>query len=718
MNCKTTVGTEAIEKYFEKYNGTGLDKILSAFSIADKALSGISRDNGEPFIFHPLNVAKIVADEIGLQAECVAAVFLHEAMLRNPEIEIDHDKFGREIMTMADGLNKISTIKPKDTKLEAENYKKLIVRYSADPRIIVIKLADRLEVLRNISQFSKASGERKILETMMLYIPLAHQLGLYNIKSEMEDIYFRYAEPEQYRLITNKLKSTEKDRTKIMEEFIEPLKLEIKEAGIKYKLKIRTKTAYSIFKKMQKQKVPFEGVYDVFAIRFIIDCDEEQKTEQDLCWKVYSYVTKEYESDTGRLRDWITNPKSNGYESLHITIKNKSGSYLEVQIRTRRMDEIAENGHAAHWAYKGISQVQSIDNWLTSVRNILESRQPIYPEDLPVPSDKDIFVFTPTGELRILPKGSGVLDFAFNIHSNLGVKCTGARINGKAVSIKEKLSMGDTIEIISGKNQKPSPDWLNFVISSKAKTKIRQMLHEEEYRKAEQGKELLARRLKNWKLNLEDGMMAELMKKHKIGSVNSFYAALCDKIVDINTVKNYILEKTNAENSRLSEGHSPKKTWNGEASSDDILVIGAGDLKGLYYKMSKCCSPVFGDDVFGFVTRESGIKIHRMTCPNASRLMDNYPYRIQKVKWADSPSSGAFQTGIKIIAETENSVINRIMDVISNFKASLRTFNVQENNRNGTYCITLKISVSSNMELEKVISILRTSKNILKVNRI
>ena len=326
--------------------------VQRARAIAYQALRDDLRSNGHPFIEHADGVVRIVSDEIGLGFECLAAVYLHEATRFHPEVDISG--FPEEILKMVDGLNHIATIRPKDTRLEAENYKKLIVQYSADPRVTVLKIADRLEVMRNLYMFPKASRESKILETLMLYIPLAHQLGLYNIKSEMEDIYFRYAEPEQYRAITRKLKATEKDRARLMEEFIRPLEDELSAAGIRYKLKMRTKTAYSIYRKMCKQDVPFEGVFDVFAIRFIIDCEADRKTEQDLCWKVYSYVTKEYEPDTKRLRDWVTNPKPNGYESLHITVKNAEGASLEVQIRTKRMDDIAENGLASHWSYKGI----------------------------------------------------------------------------------------------------------------------------------------------------------------------------------------------------------------------------------------------------------------------------------------------------------------------------------------------------------------------------
>jgi GTP pyrophosphokinase len=648
-------------------------------------------------------------------------------MRKHPDVEIPWKEFKQEVWTMTDGLNKIATIKPKDTALEAENYKKLIVQYSRDPRVTVLKIADRLEVMRNLDLFPKLSRERKILETLMLYIPLAHQLGLYNIKSEMEDIYFRYADPEQYRAITNKLKATEKDREKLTLEFIEPLKKDLSDAGIKYKLKIRTKTAYSIYRKMQKQKVPFEGVYDVFAIRFIIDCDVSHDEEVALCWKVFSYVTKEYEQDTSRLRDWLTKPKPNGYESLHITVKNKDGAYIEVQIRTRRMDDIAENGHAAHWSYKGIKHEETVDKWMNSVRYTLEHPAEVKPEDIPTPPEKDIFVFTPSGELRILPKGSSVLDFAFNIHSGLGIRCTGGKVNGKAVPIKEKLKTGDVVEILSGKNQKPTRDWLNWVVSSKARNKIRQMLNQAEYEKAAEGKELLERRLKNWKLEFPDVLKAEFMKKNHFDNENAFFAAVGDGSMDLNAVKEAILEAEEekakaieaAKESEAAHNEAAKEEWESRATggNDDILVINARNLKGLDYKMAKCCNPVFGDDVFGFVTRDKGITIHRISCPNASRLISMYPYRIQKVRWADSPAAGSFQVTLRIIAAMEPSVLNKIMEVTVGFKASVRDFHVSENQRNGTYDINMKVSIPSNAELDKIVSQLKLQKYVMKVQR-
>ena len=697
------------------------DIVRQAYELARETLADETRSDGAPFMEHPEGVAKIVRDEIGLPDECVAAVYLHEATRNHKEIDIS--RFPHDIITMVEGLNRISGIKPKDTRLEAENYKRLIVQYSADPRVTVIKIADRLEVMRNLAIFPPRSREQKSLETLMLYIPLAHQLGLYNIKSELENIYFRHAEPEQYRAITNKLKATEPDRERLTQEFIEPLKKKLTDEGIAYKLKIRTKTAYSIFRKMQVQKVPFEGVYDVFAIRFIIDCEPNSKLEKDLCWKVYSYVTEEYEPDTGRLRDWITTPKPNGYESLHITVKNSRGAHIEVQIRTKRMDDEAENGAAAHWAYKGIKHTETLDRWLTSVRYNLEHQATVKPEDMPQVPSGEIFVFTPTGELRILPSDSSVLDFAFNIHSGLGCKCNGGRVNGKAVPIKEKLKTGDIVEILTGKNQRPTQNWLNWVVTSKARTRIKQEIDADERKAAAEGREILERRLKNWKLDFPDEMQREFMKKCKYSSMLALMAAISKEEIDINDIKAFILEADERHEASVKAAAEletanieNRKEYSG-SNTDNILVINAKNVKGIDYRMAKCCNPVFGDDVFGFVTRTEGIKIHRISCPNAARLIGNYPYRIQKVVWQDNDSTGNFQCTLNIITEPEHSVLTSIMDVIGQFRASVRSFNVNENNRKGTYEVSVRLLVPSNLELDKVISLIGNLKQVLRIKR-
>ena len=651
----------------------------------------------------------------------MADVYLHEATRTHKDVDIS--AFPQDVRTLVDGLNKISTIKPKDTRLEAENYKRLIVQYSTDPRVTVLKIADRLEVMRGLQMFPKTSRDQKLLETLMLYMPLAHQLGLYNINNELGNIWFRYADPEQYRAITNKLKATEKDREQITAEFIEPLKRKLSDAGIVYKLKIRTKSAYSIYRKMQVQKVPFEGVYDVFAIRFIIDCEDDPKLEKDLCWKVFSYVTEEYESDTARLRDWLTTPRPNGYESLHITVKNRQGQALEVQIRTKRMDIEAESGNAAHWAYKGIRHEASMDRWLQSVRETLEHPFEATPEEMPAPPDKEIFVFTPTGELRILPAGASVLDFAFNIHSGLGCRCTGGKVNGKAVPIREKLKTGDVVEILTRKDQRPNRDWLGWVISSKARNKIKQELDADERKAASDGRELLERRLRNWKLEFPDEWMMEFIKARKYPSVLPFMAAIAREEVDVNDIKTFIQQKLTAQQERTVQSVAevaetpPQKGYSG-VTSDDILVINAKNVKGLEYKMSKCCNPVFGDDVFGFVTRTEGIKIHRISCPNAAQLIERFPYRIQKVVWQEKEGTGDFQCTLAVTADLDHPVLSAIMDIIGQFRVSMRAFNVRENLRSDTYEITIRLLVPSSAELDKVISQVSALRQVIKIKRI
>lgn len=698
--------------------------VNKAREVAAQALRDELRYDGTPFLQHPDGVARIVADEIGLPYECVAAVYLHEATRMHKDLNIS--EFPADVLTIVDGLNKISTIKPKDTRLEAESYKRLIVQYSTDPRVTVIKIADRLEVMRSLAIFPKTSRDQKLLETLMLYIPLAHQLGLYNIKHEMEDIYLRYAEPQMYRHITGKLKATEKDRERLTMEFIEPLKKTLDQEGIKYKLKVRTKSAYSIYRKMKVQNVPFEGVFDVFAIRFIIDCEPDPKVEKDLCWKVYSFVTQEYEPDLNRLRDWLTNPKPNGYESLHITVANKKGKSLEVQIRSHRMDDEAENGAAAHWAYKGIQHEQTMDRWLSSVRYNLEHPAEVKPEDVPAPPSGEIFVFTPTGELRILQAGSSVLDFAFNIHSNVGARCTGGKVNGHPVPIREKLKTGDVVEILTAKNQRPGKDWLNWVVTSKARNKIRQELDIEERKAAADGREILARRLKNWKLEMPDDVLFEYMKSLKYTQVLPFMAAISREEIDVNDIKTYLQHRDEQQAARIeayieaetlkgSHNNTDKYSGNGQ----DILVINAKNVKGLEYKMAKCCNPVFGDDVFGFVTRTQGITIHRCNCPNAPRLMEKYGYRVQRVVWQDTPTSGSFPVLLKIEAQQDHTVLAQVMDVIGKFKASIRSFNVaeRERNHNQEYLISARIQIPSNLEYDKIVSQLQRIPKVTKVYR-
>ncbi|MBO7204075.1 MAG: bifunctional (p)ppGpp synthetase/guanosine-3',5'-bis(diphosphate) 3'-pyrophosphohydrolase, partial [Bacteroidales bacterium] len=536
-----------LEAILRCYQPDEQELIKYSYHLAEEALKDKVRENKKPFIEHPLGVAYIVSNEIGLRYESVAAVFLHEAIRFNPDIlpQIPKGKFSDEIINIALSLNKIAAIKPKETRLEAENYKRLILSYSKDPRVTLIKLADRLEVMRNINLLPKSSQERKVTETMLLYIPIAHQLGLYNLKSELENIFFKYTDPEHFREITNKLKATQAQRDTLAESFIKPLKERIAAEGFEFTIKQRTKTAYSIWKKMEKQKIDFDGVKDVLAIRIIIKCDNNRELEHDLCWKVYSIVTEEYTPDTKRLRDWLSKPKENGYESLHTTVSSADGNSLEVQIRTERMDLIAENGNAAHWSYKGIKGETEVVQWLNNVRKALESGIRYSESYTPQYLKEEVFVFTPDGELRRLPKGATVLDFAFDIHTNLGIKCSGAIIDGKAVSIKDLLKTGDIVEIMSNKNQKPSADWLNFVVTSKARSKIRLKLKEELKKRADIGRELLERRLKNWKEEFTDDDISVFLKKYKLKTVSEFYSLIEDETIDIMSIKSYLNEKKN-----------------------------------------------------------------------------------------------------------------------------------------------------------------------------
>ncbi|MBQ7773661.1 MAG: bifunctional (p)ppGpp synthetase/guanosine-3',5'-bis(diphosphate) 3'-pyrophosphohydrolase [Bacteroidales bacterium] len=694
------------------------DLVERAYLLAYKALEGEQRGNGHPFIEHPLGVASIVANEIGLMPEAVAAVFLHEATRGNDALLQQVAKeYPQEVITMVEGLNRISGITPKDTRLQAENYRKLIVSYSKDPRVTLIKLADRLEIMRNLELFPKSSIMRKVTETIMLYIPLAHQLGMYNLKSELEDLYFKHSDPENYRAITNKLKATQGDREKLAQEFVRPLEVSLRESGISYKLKVRTKTAYSIWKKMQKQNVPFEKVYDVFAMRFILDVPLEK--EHDYCWEVYSRVTQEYKPDTKRLRDWITNPKPNGYESLHTTVQNKEGAYIEVQIRTARMDDMAENGHASHWSYKGIKSVQGLDEWLKNVKSMLESSE-ANPYTNAVQTELDeIFVFTPTGDLKQLPKGASVLDFAFNIHSNLGVKCSGARVNGKIASIKDELHTGDVVEIMSNKNQKPSADWLKIVVSSKARNRIKAKLKEEEGKLIKLGRELLERRMKNWKMELNDDVLADIAKHYKMKASAEVFLAIYEEKIDLLDLKDFL---TNGKEETLpdkNEQRGEHREKQGKSSDGDYLVI-SDKLNNISFKMAKCCNPIFGDDVFGFVSATGGIKIHRISCPNAARLLEMYPYRVQKVRWKQVSNTTQFQTALKVIGDGDASIGAQIMDCVNKQAASIRSFSISERRKPGNqteFVAELGISVGNNAHLDRVTSALKKIREVKTVLR-
>lgn len=709
-------------KEFEIYSAQERERIEYAYRLAEEVLREKKRENGHPFIEHPVGVAAIVAKEIGLTADCIEAIFLHEALRFHPTLlnEIPAGQFPQDVIDIALNLNKIAAIKPKETRLEAENYKRLIVSFSTDPRVVIIKLADRLEVMRNIALLPKDSQERKVAETYLLYIPIAHQLGLYKLKSELEDIFFKYSEPENHRMVTNSLLATERERLAFIDSFIDPLKEKLAAGGISYTLKSRTKTAYSIWKKMQKQGVSFEGVADVFAIRIIIDSPEDRETEHALCWKAYSIVTEAYTPDTKRLRDWLSAPKSNGYESLHTTVKDAKGNVVEVQIRTRRMDDIAENGLAAHWSYKGIKGDGVLTQWLNDVKEAMQSGEKSSYEYVSNMVKDDVFVFTPDGTLRRLKADATVLDFAFDIHTNLGLRCTGAKIDGKIVNIRERLTTGSVVEILSSKNQKPASDWLNYVVTSKARSKIKQKLKEEELKKSKLGRELLERRLKNWKLEITDDMLIPISKHFGHKEVVAFYEAIGLERIDMMDIKEFITsyEERKAEEalaaSTAKNYDDSRKKKGGES---DYLIID-GKLGQVGYKMAKCCNPIYGDEVFGFVSIKDGVKIHRISCPNAARLIENFPYRIQKVKWREDSKTSGFQALLKVVID-DASVYANLLGIINGFNISIRSSAMieRENKSRGEYDVKIQVSVGDNKQLDKIISTFRKTKGVVTVTR-
>ncbi len=709
-------------KEFEIYSAQEMERIEYAYRLAEEVLREKKRENGHPFIEHPVGVAAIVAKEIGLTADCIEAIFLHEALRFHPTLldEIPAGQFPQDVIDIALNLNKIAAIKPKETRLEAENYKRLIVSFSTDPRVVIIKLADRLEVMRNIALLPKDSQERKVAETYLLYIPIAHQLGLYKLKSELEDIFFKYSEPENHRMVTNSLLATERERLAFIDSFIDPLKEKLAAGGISYTLKSRTKTAYSIWKKMQKQGVSFEGVADVFAIRIIIDSPEDRETEHALCWKAYSIVTEAYTPDTKRLRDWLSAPKSNGYESLHTTVKDTKGNVVEVQIRTRRMDDIAEKGLAAHWSYKGIKGDGVLTQWLNDVKEAMQSGEKSSYEYVSNMVKDDVFVFTPDGTLRRLKADATVLDFAFDIHTNLGLRCTGAKIDGKIVNIRERLTTGSVVEILSSKNQKPASDWLNYVVTSKARSKIKQKLKEEELKKSKLGRELLERRLKNWKLEITDEMLLPICKHFGHKEVVSLYEAIGEERIDMMDIKEFITsyEERKAEEalaaSTAKNYDDSRKKKGGES---DYLIID-GKLGQVGYKMAKCCNPIYGDEVFGFVSIKDGVKIHRISCPNAARLIENFPYRIQKVKWREDSKTSGFQALLKVVID-DASVFANLLGIINGFNISIRSSAMieRENKSRGEYDVKIQVSVGDNKQLDKIISTFRKTKGVVTVTR-
>lgn len=673
---------------------------------------------GEPEILHALSVARIIAGEMGLGLTAIVTALLHDSYSNLSLTPKDLEKeFGKKVVEILKGFSRITSIDSMQSSYQAENFRKLLLSLADDVRVILIKLIERLEYMRNLDNAPEKERLPMASETYFLYAPLAHRLGFYNIKSEMEDLAVKYLEPEQYTYVECRLKQTTASRNKLIRDFSIPLKEILEKQGFKFTIKSRTKSIHSIMLKMKKQGVEFEEVYDLFAVRIILESPEEN--EKSDCWRAYSVVTDLYQPNPSRLRDWISVPKSNGYESLHTTVVGPRGKWVEVQIRSERMDEIAEKGLAAHFKYKGIKGEGGLDSWLSKMREILESsekednafldqvRSGLYTDE--------VFVFTPKGDLRQLPVGATVLDFAFDIHTDVGSTCVGAKVNGKNVTIKHVLQNGDHVSIIRSKNQKPKQDWLSFVVSTKAKTKIKQVLNEEKTRAAADGKEILMRRMKNWKIIYGDTLIQKLLNSYSLKTAQDLYYLIATEKIELLQIKEILLKDEPAETaspvSPLPERDTKEQI---DSQVSDYLII-EDRVEGLDYRLSKCCNPVFGDSVFGFVTISEGIKIHRTSCPNAHNMMARYPYRVIAARWSKSKSSPSFIASIKITGIEDTGMVNKIADVIADQKAVVRSFNY--NMSDGLFEGILNIMVPNSDILQSIIRKLQGLKGILKTSR-
>ncbi len=686
----------------------------------------ISRDIfGLNPILLSLQTAEIAIDEIGLKRDGTLAVILHSCANTQETIEDIEQIFGGAVGTILKGLVHIQDLYKKNPVVESENFRNLLLSFAQDMRVILIMIADRVNLMRQIRDTEHLEEKKKVSEeASYLYAPLAHKLGLYKLKSELEDISLKYLEHDAYYMIKEKLNETKKSRDRYIDAFIAPIKEKLEAEGLKFHMKGRTKSIHSIWQKMKKQKCGFEGIYDLFAIRIILDSPLDLEKVQ--CWHVFAIVTNMYQPNPKRLRDWLSVPKSNGYESLHITVKGPENKWVEVQIRTERMDEVAERGLAAHWRYKGIKSEGGMDEWLTSIRRALENNDSLemmdqFKMDL---YEDEIFVFTPKGELMKFPAGATVLDFAYRIHSNIGNHCTGAKINGKVVTFRHVLKSGDQIEIITSTTQKPKQEWLNIVKTSRGKAKVRQALKETQVKDGVYAKEMIERRLKNRKIEMEEGIMSHLIKKLGFKETNDFYKQVADETLDINTVIEKYQEikehETNApllqQQARSAEGYSYESPAEELANtSNDVLVIDR-NLKGIEYTLSRCCRPIYGDDVFGFVTVNGGIKIHRTDCPNATELRKRFGYRIVKAKW--SGKDGAqYSTTLKIIGNDDIGIVNNITSIISKEeKIMMRSINIDSHD--GLFSGNLEINVEDNTRLNQLIKKLRTIKGVKQIIRL
>lgn len=704
--------------------GDDAKRIKLAFTLALDAHKDMRRKSGELFIFHPLTVAEICVEEIGLGTTSIIAAIIHD-VVEDTDIElVDIERmFGKKIAKIVDGLTKIRGVFEYGTSQQAENFRKMLFTLSEDVRVILIKLADRLHNMRTLESMPRNKQLKVASETIYLYAPLAHRLGLNAIKTELEDLYLRFTDQAVYRDIANKIDETRASRNKFIKQFVSPVKEELDQLGVACEIKSRPKSIFSIYNKMRKQNIPFEEVYDLFAIRIIIDTPLEQ--EKSYCWQVYSIVTDYYTPNPDRLRDWISTPKANGYESLHTTVMAKNGQWVEVQIRTKRMDEIAEKGYAAHWKYKDNAgnHESNLEKWLVRVRELLE-RQDLtaleFVDDFRGNLfNEEVFVFTPKGELKTLPVGATALDFAFEIHTDIGAKCIGAKVNQKLVPINHPLKNGDQIEILTSSKQKPNEDWIRFVVTQKAKSKIKDLLREDKRHVADEGKETLQRKLKQLKLDANSQLFENLRSFFNVNSQFELHHQVGIGKIGLNELKRFKEHKPEPIRPH-KPGESPEnKVPEHEAQVprgqyDDILLIGE-DMDVVEYKLAKCCTPIPGDEVFGFVTVSEGIKIHRTNCSNAPELLSNHNNRVIKAKWT-SQHEVSFLTGLKVVGTDRVGLINDVSKIISE-ELKVNMSSISFRTEQGIFEGEIMLYVNDTRHLDLLISKLEKVEGVVKVAR-
>ena len=678
-------------------------------------------------LLQALQTASVAVEDTGLRRDGVVAILLYKGQMLSSDVEIAKKQaaaFGPSVEKIISGLLRIQDLNKKTPVIESENFRNLLLSFAEDMRVILIMIAERVNLMRQIRDTENIQAKQRVSEeAAYLYAPLAHKLGLYKLKSELEDLSLKYLEHDAYYMIREKLNATKKSRDAYIERFITPVRQRLEEAGLKFHMKGRTKSIHSIWQKMKKQKCGFEGIYDLFAIRIIIDTPLEK--EKMACWQAFSIITDMYQPNPKRLRDWLSVPKSNGYESLHITVLGPEQKWVEVQIRTERMDEIAERGLAAHWRYKGVKSEGSLDEWLANIRTALEAG-----DDLQVMDqfkldlyDDEVFVFTPKGDLLKFPKGATVLDFAYHIHSRVGSACVGGRINGKVFPIRQQLRSGDMVEIITQSNQKPRQEWLNIVKTSRAKSKIRLALKETQQNEGLMAKEMLERKLKNKKTELSESVMAHTIRKMGFKVASDFYKQLAEEKLDINQVvekyievRDYDLNLNAPAQTRSAEEFNFEMTSDHVPSGhDDELVIGS-DLKGIDYSLAQCCHPIFGDPIFGFVTVSGGIKIHRTTCPNAAHLREHLGYRIVRARWSGKGTS-QYSITLNVIGNDDIGIVNNITSIISKEeKIMMRSINIDSHD--GLFEGHLTVMIEDTSRMEALIRKIRTVKGVKSVSRI